>query len=373
MPAPDATAPADLDAHVCLGDFERTARERLTPQAYDYYVGGAGDEVTVRENRDAWARVALLPRVLVDVSARDLATTVLGRRVAFPVLLAPAAYQQLAHPDGECATARAAHALGTVMTLSTLSNASLEEVRAASAGPLWFQLYCYKDRGHTRDLVQRAEAAGYEAIVLTVDTPLLGRRERDVRNRFRLPNGMRIGNVRPGGVDTLPDVPDSGLAHYFAELLSPAITWDDVRWLRATTRLPVVLKGVVRADDARRAADAGAAAVVVSNHGGRQLDGAVATARALPAVAEAAAASATPLEVLVDGGVRRGADVVRALALGARAVMIGRPLLWGLAAAGEAGVRRVLELLRDETDLAMALCGCRNTAEVTPDLLAPDE
>src|SRR5918998_5425862 len=243
MPAPDAPAPADLDAHVTLADFERTARERLSPHAYDYYVGGAGDEVTLRENRDAWSRVALFPRVLVDVSSRDLATTVLGRRVAFPVLLAPAAYQRLAHPDGECATARAAHAVGTVMTLSTLSNASIEEVRAASTGPLWFQLYCYKDRGLTEALVQRAEAAGYEALVLTVDTPLLGRRERDVRNRFRLPEGMRMGNVRPGGVDTLPDVPDSGLAHYFAELLSPAITWRDVDWLRRGTRRPARLQG----------------------------------------------------------------------------------------------------------------------------------
>lgn len=364
----------DLDSLVCLADFERLARERLDPPAYDYYLGGAGDEVTLRENREAWGRVALQPRVLVDVSARDLATTVLGRRLALPVLVAPCAYQRLAHPDGECATARAAHAVGTVMTLSTLSNASLEEVRAASAGPLWFQLYCYKDRGLTRALVERAEAAGYDALVLTVDTPLLGRRERDVRNRFRLPEGMRMGNVRPGGVDTLPDVPDSGLAHYFAELLSPAITWRDVAWLRGVTRLAVVLKGVLRPDDARRAADAGAAAVVVSNHGGRQLDGAVATARALPGVAAAAArasADGAPLEVLVDGGVRRGADVVRALAMGARAVLVGRPALWGLAAGGEAGVRRVLELLRDEVDLAMALCGCRNVAEVTPDLLAP--
>jgi 4-hydroxymandelate oxidase len=304
----------------------------------------------------------------VDVSCRDLATTVLGARVEMPILVAPMAFHRLAHADGELATARAASAAGTVMTVSTLATTSLEAVREASIGVLWFQLYIFRDRDVTRALVQRAEASGYAAIVLTVDTPVLGRRERDVRGRFQLPPELTMANLLPGLADTFPDVAaGSALSAYAADMLDPSVTWPDLEWLRSITRLPIVVKGIVRGDDAARAVEHGAAAIVVSNHGGRQLDTAIATIRALPEVSEAVAGR---VEVMLDGGVRRGTDVVKALALGARAVLVGRPLLWGLALGGEDGVREVLALLRDELDLAMALCGCGSVHDITHDLVA---
>jgi 4-hydroxymandelate oxidase len=353
-----------------LHDLEPAARERLSEQAYAYYAGGAGDEVTLRENAAAFSRVALRPRVMRDVSRCDLSTAVLGERLDLPVLVAPMAFQRLAHPEGELATARAARAAGSLMVLSTLATAGVEEVCAAAPGPLWFQLYMYKDRGATRALVERVERAGCTALVLTADSPFLGRRERDVRNGFTLPPELSFGNVVPGGPSTLPAaVAESGLAVFFAELLDAALSWRDVEWLRTITRLPVVVKGVLRADDARRAVEHGAAAVIVSNHGGRQLDTAVATIRALPEVADALAGIGGA-ELLMDGGVRRGTDVVKAIALGARAVLLGRPVLWGLALDGEAGVARTLAMLRAEVELAMALCGCACLAEVTGDLIA---
>lgn len=360
----------DLAPLLSLDDVERAAREVLPAMARDYYASGAWDESTLAENRAAYARRRLLPRVLVDVARRSTATRVLGHELSFPVLAAPTAFHCMAHPEGERATARAVTAAGSVMVLSTLSTQPVEQVVAAATGPVWFQLYAYRDRGATRDLVARAEAAGCRALVLTVDAPVLGRRERDVRNRFALPAGMHVANLRGGPQHEVPAAEhESGLAQYFARLVDPALSWDDLAWLRGLTRLPLLVKGVLRPDDARRAAAHGAAAVVVSNHGGRQLDGAVAAVDALPAVAGALAGSGC--EVLVDGGVRRGTDVLRALALGARAVLVGRPLLWGLAVGGEAGVAHVLRLLREEVDHAMALCGCRSVAEVTPDLLAP--
>jgi len=353
--------------HLNLADVEAAARERLTALAYEYYVGGANDEVTVRENRAAFERLALRYHVLVDVSRRSTATSVLGTRVDFPVLVAPTAFQRLACDDGELATARAAAASGTVMILSTASTCTIEDVGAVG-GPQWFQLYVYADRGLTKALVERAEAAGMRAIVLTVDAPILGRRERDLRNRFHLPDGVRLANVpSSGGVPMPSGHGESGLANHFASGIDSALTWKDIDWLRSITRLPVVIKGIVRGDDAARAVDHGAAGVIVSNHGGRQLDTAIASVRALPEVAEAVAGRA---EVLLDGGVRRGTDVIKAIALGARAVLVGRPVVWGLAAAGESGARRVLELLRAEVDLAMALCGCPTVGDITPDLIA---
>jgi 4-hydroxymandelate oxidase len=350
-----------------LADIERAARERLTTLAYDYYLGGANDEVTVRENRSAFEQLALRYHVLVDVSRRSTSTTVLGTAIDFPVLVAPTAFQRLACDDGEIATARAAAAAGTVMILSTASTCSIEDV-AAVGGRQWFQLYVYSDRGLTKALVERAEACGMTAIVLTVDAPVLGRRERDLRNRFHLPDGVRLANVPSSGSVPLPTGQgESGLANHFASGIDAAITWRDVEWLRSISRLPVVIKGIVRGDDAARAVDHGAAGVIVSNHGGRQLDTAIASVRALPEVAEAVNGRA---EVLLDGGVRRGTDVIKALALGARAVLLGRPVVWGLAAAGETGARRVLELLRAEVDLAMALCGCPTVGDISRDLVA---
>jgi 4-hydroxymandelate oxidase len=357
-------APADF---VNVFDFEPVARDRLSALAYAYYASGANDEITVRENRAALDRRPLHYRVLVDVSQRDAAATVLGQPVTMPILVAPTAFHGLAHPEAELATTRAAGAAGTIMVLSTMSNTPVEAVTAAASGPVWFQLYAYRDRAITRDLVQRVEAAGCGALMLTVDAPVLGRRERDLRNRFSLPPELAVANLTAAGLDYLPpEGAGSGLATYFARLLDPALTWDVVDWLQSITRLPVLVKGIVRPDDAVRAVEHGARGIVVSNHGGRQLDTAPATIDVLDAIATAVAGRA---EILVDGGFRRGTDVVKALALGARAVMVGRPILWGLAAAGEAGVTQVLELLRAELDTALALCGCPTIGAVTRDLL----
>jgi len=350
-----------------LAEIEAAARERLTTLAYEYYVGGANDEVTVRENRSAFEQLALRYRVLVDVSHRSTNTTVLGTPIDLPVLIAPTAFQRLACDEGEIATARAASAAGTVMILSTASTCTIEDVGAVG-GRLWFQLYVYSDRGLTKALVERAEACGMQAVVLTVDAPVLGRRERDLRNRFHLPDGIRLANVPSSGSVPLPTGHgESGLANHFATGIDAGITWRDVEWLRSITRLPVLIKGIVRGDDAARAVEHGAAGIIVSNHGGRQLDTAIASIRALPDVAEAVNGRA---EVLLDGGVRRGTDVIKAIALGARAVLVGRPVVWGLAASGENGARRVLELLRAEIDLAMALCGCPTVGDISRDLVA---
>jgi len=354
-----------------LADFERAAEAALDPMAWHYYRSGAGDERTLRENRAAFERRRLLPRVLVDIGQRSLATTVLGRPVGWPVLVAPMALHGLACSDCEAATARAAAAADTVLCVSTLSNLSLEQVRAAAPDARqWFQLYVQRDRGVTAELVARAAAAGYEALVVTVDAPLLGRREGAVRHGLQLPPNLTLGNF-PLDVSAAMlahrNAGDSSLAAHFAVTSDPSVTWRDLAWLRGLSPLPLVLKGVLRGDDARRAADEGAAAVVVSNHGGRQLDGAVASLDALPAVV---AAAGDGIEVLMDGGIRRGTDVLIALALGARAVLLGRPVLWGLAVDGEAGAARVLALLRDEVDLALALSGCTSPAEVGADLVA---
>ena len=353
-----------------VDDYEALARERMDPAAYDYYAGAAGDERTLVANRAAFDQVTLRPRVLVDVSTIEMRTTVLGEPIAFPVMLAPTAFNCLACPDGEMAAARAAGGAGTIMISSTLSTCALEDVAKSGTGPLWFQLYVYKDRGLTRELVSRAEAAGYRALVLTVDTPLLGRRERDVRNRFVLPEGLSMKNFETAMSDATRWGVHSSFSAYVHDLFDASLTWDAVEWLRAQTRLPIVLKGILTEEDARLAIDAGVDGIVVSNHGGRQLDGAAPTITALPEVVDAVASRA---EVLMDGGVRRGTDVLKALALGARAVLIGRAYLWGLAAAGEEGVRDVLRLLQDELRLAMALAGRTSIASIDRSLVCrPD-
>ena len=346
---------------VRLDDLEPLARERLSPTAYDYMAGGAEDEYTLRENRRAFERWQIVPRVLVDVSTRTLATTVLGTPVSFPVLVAPMGFHSLAHPDGELATARAAAAAGTIMVASTASNYSLEDTAATGDAPRWFQLYVYRDREVTRSLVERAAAAGYRALCVTVDTPLVGRRERDIRNRFTLPPELSLGNFTSTTAATLPEATeDSALARYIASLWEPALTWEAIDWLASLSSLPVVIKGILAPDDARLAVEHGVAAVIVSNHGGRQLDTVPGTCTMLPQVVEAVAGRA---EVLLDGGVRRGTDVLKALALGARAVLLGRPVIWGLAIDGAAGAQRALEMLRAELDLALALAGCPSVAD----------
>ena len=351
-----------------LHEYEILARENLPEMVYDYYARGADDESTLQENRKAWGRVRFRPRVLVNVSERDLSTTVMGQPVSMPVLTAPAAFNALAHPDGELAVARAAAAAGVVDVVSTLSTFSMEEIAEVSRGTRWFQLYCYRDRGITRMLVERAEAAGYAALCLTVDAPVFGRREQDIRNRFHLPLGLTMKNLASSGLGELnASGNESALQRYIADQLDAGLTWEVLDWLRSVTNLPLLVKGILAAEDAVIAAECGANGVIVSNHGGRQLDGGLSTCEALPGVVDAVEGS---IEVLVDGGIRRGTDVLRALAMGARAVLIGRPYLWGLAVNGESGVSHMLQLLRTELSTSMALAGCPAIGSIDRSLLA---
>jgi 4-hydroxymandelate oxidase len=345
-----------------LFEYEQRAKSHLSQMAFDYYSSGAWDEVTLRDNRAAFERIKLLPRMLVDVSKRDLSVSILGQTLQLPIIIAPMAFQCLAHPDGEFATARAAASAGTGMILSTLSTKSIEEVAANTSynnstdSIRWFQLYIHKDKGLTRALVERAFAAGYKALCLTVDAPMLGQRERDKHNEFALPTGLHLANLtNMSGLDIPHSSGESGLFTYFAQQLNPAVTWQDLEWLQSLSPLPLVVKGILRADDASIAVKCGAKAIIVSNHGGRQLDSAIASIEALP---EIVAAVDNQAAVLVDGGIRRGVDILKALAYGADCVLIGRPILWGLALNGEAGVVHVIELLRAELDLAMGLSGC---------------
>ena len=358
---------------VTLADHEQHARQHLDDNAWAYFSGGAGDEITLRANRSAWDALPLWPRVLQPLAGGHTRVDLLGRTLAHPILLAPVAFQRLAHPDGELAMAYAAAALGAGIVLSTQASVSLEAVAQAvqpdpGRGPLWFQLYLQHDRGFTRTLVQRAESAGYEALVLTVDAPTSGVRDRERRAGFRLPPG--IGPVNLAGLPTPMSPPlQPGQNALFDGLLSHAPTWNDIAWLQSITRLPLLLKGVMHPADARHAVSLGVAGLIVSNHGGRTLDTSPSTASALPRVADAVAGAAP---VLVDGGIRRGTDVLKAMALGASAVLVGRPAVWGLANAGAAGVAHVLRLLRDELEIAMALTGCATLADASPALLDLD-
>lgn len=354
-----------------LDSLELRARARLDPTLFDYIAGGAADEWTLGENRAAWARLQILPRMLRGVAQRSLATTVLGTPVAFPVLVPPMGFHGLCHLEAEAATARAAAAEGTIFCASTVSNCSLETIAEASAsGARWFQLYVYRDRGITRNLVERAQAAGYSALCLTVDTPYGGHRERDKRNALRMPPHLELGNFPRSHTDAHHHGGGSGssLGAYIHAMWDPGLTWADVEWLRSISSMPIVVKGVLAPDDAVQAFDHGAEAVMVSNHGGRQLDSVPASITMLRAVIDAAGGRG---EILLDGGVRRGTDVLKALAIGARAVLVGRPVLWGLTLGGTEGVREVLQHLRGELDLAMALSGCANVADITRDLILP--
>jgi 4-hydroxymandelate oxidase len=352
-----------------LGEYEAAARALLPATAFDYIAGGSGDELTLRANRAAFARRQIVPRVLRGIEHPALRTTVLGQPVELPVLLAPVGFHRLCHSDGEKASARAARAAGTIFISSTAATYALEEV-APEAGAWWFQLYVLRDRGLSRHLVQRAEAAGASALVVTVDTPVLGRREADERNRFALPDGVTWANFTDPRYASMTALPDgSSLAAYVAQGIDSTLSWTDLDWLASITSLPVTPKGILHPEDARIAIDHGARALVVSNHGGRQLDGAIATLDALPGIAEAVDGR---IEILLDGGVRRGSDVLKALALGARAVLIGRPYLWGLAVAGEAGARQVLELLATELKRDLALCGLGSVEEAAQLMVVGD-
>jgi isopentenyl diphosphate isomerase/L-lactate dehydrogenase-like FMN-dependent dehydrogenase len=332
---------------VTVDDYEPVARERLPSDVYDFYAGGAGHEWTLDENRRAFDRWSLRPRILRGAGSPDPSTSILGTPLAVPVLVAPWAYQSMAHPDGERATARAAAAAGTVMVVSTTAVEDLEGVAKSSDAPKWWQLYLFEDRDATTDMLARVVEAGYEAICLTVDAPHLGLRHRDTRHGFAPKYGAPSSDLR------------------FESML----TWDDVSWVRErTANLPLLMKGILTSEDAELAVAAGVDGIVVSNHGGRQLDGTPAGLTVLPEVVDAVGGR---VPVLVDGGIRRGTDVVKALALGADAVLVARPLIWGLAVDGEAGVADVLRILRLEFENAMALCGCRTVAEIDSALVRP--
>jgi isopentenyl diphosphate isomerase/L-lactate dehydrogenase-like FMN-dependent dehydrogenase len=346
------------DRPVCLRDLEPLVAARLDAGPLGYFAGGAGDERTLADNEAAFARRQLLPRVLVDVSTVSTATTVLGTGISLPVIVAPVALQQMAHADGEPGMARAAAAAGTLMCVSTLATATAREVAAAAPdAPRWFQLYVLRDRGVTHALVDEAVACGYRALVVTVDAPRAGRRERDLRSLFAVPPGIDMPGVSAAAGHSAGLTP----ADFFS-LVDASLTWKDLEALVEAVDLPVLLKGVHTAADARLAVQHGAAGIVVSNHGGRQLDGVPAGIDLLEDVVQEVGGD---VEVLVDGGVRRGTDILTALALGARAVLVGRPMLWGLAWDGEAGARWVLETLRAELELDMMLLGAPTPAQVT--------
>ena len=345
-----------------LGELQCAAQRRLDPAVYDFLAGGADDEITLRANEAAFRRIGLVPRVLCGVAQRELEITVLGCRASMPILVAPTAFHQLAHPEGERATARAAAAAKAIMVVSMASTVAVEEIVAAaremSGSPpsLWFQLYIQPDLGFTEMVLRRAETSGCSAVVVTVDSPTFGRRERDLRHGFNdLPAGMCCENLR-----------EDKLVQPRQIIFSPELSWKEIEWLRKTTKLKMALKGIMHPEDARLAVSHGADAIFVSNHGGRQLDTVPAAIDLLPPIADAVQGR---IPLVLDGGIRRGTDVVKALALGATAVAVGRPVLWGLAVAGQKGVAQVLEMLRSELDRALALCGCRSVGEVRRDLV----
>lgn len=340
-----------------ISDLERLAEEKLDAGAHGYFAGGAGDERTLRRNIEAFSEWELRPRVLVDVEEVTTSVELLGGAVASPILVAPVAFQKLAHPDGEPGMAWAAAAAGTVMCVSSLATSSPDEVAAAADGRRWMQLYCFRDRGVTRAVIEEAVASGYEAIVLTVDAPYAGKRERDFRTGFEVPAEVRTPVIEKAAGKT-----DLTVAEVFG-LVDPSLDWDDVETLVDECELPVLVKGIHTAEDAELSVEHGAAGVIVSNHGGRQLDGVPAAIDMLP---EAVEAVGEKVPVLMDGGIRRGTDVATALALGAQAVLVGRPALWGLAADGQAGAELALRMLRDELKLALALLGCRSPSGLTP-------
>ena len=353
MPTPNPTDLLDLP------DFERAAKGVMSSLAWEYVSEGAADEITLRSNHEAYEKIRVMPRALVDVSKIDTRVQLLGRELAHPILLAPTAYQKLSHSDGELATVKGAADAGATMVLSTMSTVSLEDVAAAAKTPLWFQLYVQPDREFTKELVQRAEAAGYQALVVTVDTPVLGPRYRELRAHFNLPPGMERANFR--GRPAATGAQRASEASVFSATLDPKLTWKDIEWLRSITKLPVLLKGIINPDDATRAIQSGAAGILVSNHGARNLDTGPATIEALPRVVEKVGGK---IPVLVDGGIRRGTDILKALAFGANAVLIGRPYVYGLAVDGASGVTRIVNILRRELEMAMAHTGRTSIASI---------
>ncbi|KHG00837.1 Peroxisomal [Gossypium arboreum] len=383
-----------------VSEYEVIAKEKLPKMVYDYYASGAEDQWTLKENRNAFSRILFRPRILIDVSKINMMTTILGFRISMPIMVAPTAMQKMAHPEGTYGCSWKRHynlyrkenvqQLGQLQmleqswfaslrltvnsvrnrsTLSTYANSSVEEVASTRSGIRFFQLYVHKDRNLVAQLVRRAERAGFKAIALTADTPRLGRREADIKNRFNLPPYLTLNNFEGLDLGKIDKTDDSGLASYAANQIDQSLSWKDVKWLQTITSLPILVKGVLTAEDTKLAIEAGAAGIIVSNHGARQLDYVPATIMALEEVVKAAQGK---VPVFLDGGVRRGTDVFKALALGASGVFIGRPVVFALAVDGEAGVRKVLQMLHDELELTMALSGCRSLKEITRNHVVAD-
>ncbi|KAM3747073.1 hypothetical protein ACB098_05G010600 [Castanea mollissima] len=346
---------------VNVKEFQELAREALPKMYYDFYAGGAEDQYTLKENVEAFHRIMIRPRILVDVSRIDMSTTVLGYKISAPILIAPTALHKLAHPRGEVATARAAAACKTIMVLSFTSSCTVEEVASSCKAVRFFQLYVYKQREIAAVLVQRAERNGYKALVLTVDTPRFGRREADIKNKMVAPRRKNLE-----GLLSIEDDSDNGsnLAAYANKAMDASLCWKDIEWLKSITNLPILIKGVLTGEDAIKAAEVGVAGIIVSNHGARQLDYTDATINVLEEL-QVVHAVRGRVPVFFDGGVRRGTDIFKALALGAQAVLIGRPVIFGLAAKGEYGVRQVIQMLKDELELTMALSGCPSVKDIT--------
>ena len=365
MAEPMVDAKIRLAAPIKLDDFEPAARAVLPAGIYDYIAGGSEDEATLRGNREAFARYRFRFKILASTDHTDLSSELLGQRFQMPVHLAPTAIQRMTHPEGELAAYRAASDAGIAYALSTLSSASIEEVASAATGRRWFQLYMHTERAVSASFVERAVDAGYSAILLTVDLPKTGRRERDIRNAFSLPTGVPYANLDARRRADTAEGPDPFAQNVNANS-NPGLGWADLDWLVAKSSLPVIVKGVVRADDARHAVEAGARGLIVSNHGGRQLDYAIASLDALPEVVQAVGRD---VPVLMDGGVRRGTDVLKALCLGAQGVLIGRPFLYALAVGGADAVSRMLKMLREEIEVSMSLLGVRRLSELSPDLV----
>jgi len=349
-------------------DYEKASQLLLEPSANDYYRSGAMDEHTLSDNINAFQRIKLLPRVLNDVSNVDTQVDLSGSTLSSPLIISPTAFLGMAHPDGELAVARAAHSSNSIMICSTMSNSPIEDITAASDAEIWFQLYVYKDKEATLALIDRAKKAGCKAIVITVDAPFLGQREHDVRNEFQLPEHLHLSNLQALDKSTLPNKDGhSGLAHYFENMIDKSLTWHNIKWLKEQANMPVYLKGILHPKDAALAVEYGVDGIIVSNHGGRQLDGAISSIDALPAIA---GAINKQIPIIMDGGIRRGSDILKALALGAQCIGVGRPVIWGLSHSGQEGVEDVLRILQSELSLAMALAGCASIADISSELIA---
>ncbi|XP_034695833.1 peroxisomal (S)-2-hydroxy-acid oxidase GLO4 [Vitis riparia] len=347
------------DEPVNVNEFQELARQALPKMYYDFFAGGAEDQHTLRENVEAFSRITFQPRILVDVSKIDMSTTILGYKISSPIMIAPTSLQKLAHPEGEIATARAAAASNTIMVVSFMATCTVEEVASSCNAIRFLQLYVFKRRDISAQVVQKAERYGFKAIVLTVDTPRLGRREADIKNRMVSP---QLKNFEGLLTTDVSNDKGSSLEALASEIYDASLSWKDIEWLRSITNLPILIKGVLTCEDAIKAVEVGVSGIIVSNHGARQLDYVPATISALEEVVRAVGGR---VPVLLDGGIRRGTDVFKALALGAQAVLVGRPVIYGLAAKGELGVRRVLEMLKDELEITMALSGCSSVKDIS--------